>query len=246
MEESDARLAARIAAEAGGILRDIRTNWRDPADSAGLGKAGDVAANAYLIAALARARPDDAVLSEEAEDNPARLSCRRLWVIDPLDGTREYAAHSSEWAVHVGLAIDGAAAVGAVALPDRGETYTSDDPRALRAARSRPRIVVSRSRAPEESVAVARALDGECFAMGSAGAKAMAVLRGDAEIYLHSGGQYVWDNCAPAAVALAAGLHVSRIDGEPLRYNCADAYVPDLLIAHPDWATRALAAIAMG
>jgi 3'(2'), 5'-bisphosphate nucleotidase len=106
--------------------------------------------------------------------------------------------------------------------------------------------VVSRSRAPEQSAAIARALDGECIAMGSAGAKAMAVLRGDADIYLHSGGQYAWDNCAPAAVALAAGLHVSRIDGQPLRYNCADTYVPDLLITHPDWAARALAAVAMG
>ena len=91
---------------------------------------------------------------------------------------------------------------------------------------------------------VAEALGAELVAMGSAGAKAMAVVLGHADIYAHSGGQYEWDSCAPVAVAKAAGLHVSRIDGSELRYNQPDPYLPDLLICRPELAAEVLRALA--
>ena len=165
-------------------------------------------------------------------------------MVDPLDGTLEYAAMRPDWAVHVGLSIDGAPATGAVALPARGIVLCTEGCQVAPPARIPPRIVVSRNRPPEAAVRVAEALGGALVPMGSAGAKAMAVVLGEADIYLHSGGQYVWDNCAPAAVALAAGLHVSRLDGSPLVYNCADTWLPDLLICAKPLAGRVLELVA--
>lgn len=240
----DATLAARLSHEAGLILLALR----DKGELAGkeLGKEGDRLANQFLVDALRRERPDDGLLSEESKDTPERLGKRRVWIIDPVDGTREYGEARSDWAVHVGLAIDGVATVGAVALPglDGGTVLRSDQPRALPAAAATPRLLVSRTRPAAEAVAVADRIGGELVPMGSAGAKAMAVVRGEAEIYLHSGGQYEWDNCAPVAVAKAHGLHCSRIDGSPLAYNQADTYLPDLLICRPEWAERVLAEVA--
>lgn len=237
---TDAELAAQLAEEAGRILLEVRAGGRF--EGKALGKAGDKAANEFLVAALREARPDDGLLSEEEKDNLARLDKSRVWIVDPVDGTREYGEGRSDWAVHVGLAIDGVATVGAVAQPglDGGRVFRSDRPAALARPAERPRLVVSRTRPAKEAVSVAERIGGELIPMGSAGAKAMAVVRGEAEIYLHSGGQYEWDNCAPVAVALTHSLHCSRIDGSPLQYNRRDTYLPDLLICRPEWADRIL------
>jgi 3'(2'), 5'-bisphosphate nucleotidase len=241
---SDGELAARLAVAAGQLLVEVRDGGMF--DGKALGKVGDATANQFLCHALRHLRPDDGLLSEEEKDNRARLSQSRVWIVDPVDGTREYSEERADWAVHVGLAIDGVAVTGAVALPGmaRGIVLRSDQPQALPQAALRPRFLVSRTRPAHEAQAVAAALGGELVPLGSAGAKAMAVVRGDAEIYLHSGGQYEWDSCAPVAVALAHGLHCSRIDGSPLIYNCQDTYLPDLLICRPEWAERVLAEVA--
>lgn len=228
----DAALARRIADTAGEMLIAVQRSAL--LEGKALGQAGDRIANAFILAALHEARPDDAVLSEEEQDSGARLTARRVWIVDPLDGTREYGERRGDWAVHVALAVDGDAIAGAVALPGVPLTLSSDKPPPLPSRRGAVRMVVSRTRPAAEAVAVAERLGATLVPMGSAGAKAMAVVRGDAEIYLHSGGQYEWDNCAPAAVARAAGLHVSRIDGAPLRYNQANPYLPDLLICRPE------------
>lgn len=238
MAESDEQLAQRLATAAGQILRDLQASG-EFADKA-LGKAGDERANAMLMHELRTARPDDAILSEEEKDNVIRCESSRAWIVDPLDGTREYSEGRSDWAVHVALAIDGVPTVGAVALPGLGLTLTSGSPRPLEPANVPPKMLVSRTRPAAEAVFVAEKIGAELLAMGSAGAKAMAVVRGEADIYLHTGGQYEWDNCAPAAVAMAAGLHVSRVDGSPLVYNCANPYLPDLLICRKEFAADAL------
>lgn len=238
---TDAALAARLAEAAGRIATAVRTSAAF--DGRGLGDAGDALANAFLTRALRQQRPDDGLLSEESADFPDRLSHSRVWIVDPIDGTREYAEARADWAVHVALAIDGEPMVGAVALPDRRLVLRSDQPGPLAPLPTRSRIVVSRTRPPPEAARVAEALDADTLPLGSAGAKAMAVVLGEAEIYLHSGGQHQWDNCAPVAVALAHGLHCSRLDGSPLRYNEADTLLPDLLICRRELAGPALAAL---
>jgi 3'(2'), 5'-bisphosphate nucleotidase len=235
---NDAELAGHLAETAGKLLLTVR----DSALLSGkaLGNAGDQTANQFLVHAIRDQRPDDGLLSEEMKCDGTRLGRQRVWIIDPVDGTREYGEGRPDWAVHVGLAIDGVATIGAVALPGLGMTLTSATPPALPPAHDPPRLVVSRTRPAREAVAVAEALGGALVPMGSAGAKAMAVVRGEAEIYLHTGGQYEWDNCAPVAVAAAAGLHVSRVDGSPLVYNAEDTYLPDLLICRKELAARVL------
>jgi 3'(2'), 5'-bisphosphate nucleotidase len=240
---ADAELAARLAEEAGRLLLDVRAS--SGLTGKALGDAGDEAANRFLCAALRSARPDDGLLSEEEKDNAARLATSRVWIIDPVDGTREYSEGRSDWAVHVALAVGGVASVGAVALPglEGGIVLRSDRPLPLAPLAVPPRFVVSRTRPPREAEAVAAALGGTLVAMGSAGAKAMAVVRGEAEVYLHAGGQYEWDSCAPVAVAAACGLHCSRIDGSPLSYNNAETFMPDLLICRPELSQAVLAAL---
>ncbi|RXR29968.1 3'(2'),5'-bisphosphate nucleotidase CysQ [Sphingobium fluviale] len=238
MALSDAELAARLADHAGRILLAVRDSGLIAAKA--LGKAGDQTANQFLIAAIAEHRPDDGLLSEESKDTPERLGKSRVWIIDPVDGTREYGEERTDWAVHVALSIDGKPEIGAVALPGLNEVLRSDQPRALPAAGTPLRMVVSRTRPAAEALSVAEKLGAELVPMGSAGAKAMAVIRGEADIYLHSGGQHEWDSCAPAAVALAHGLHVSRIDGSPLVYNQRDVYMPDLLICRREHARPVL------
>lgn len=237
---NDLELAGMIAEGAGRILLDLRASGLF--NGKGLGKAGDRVANAFILAALRENRPDDAILSEEEQDNEVRLSAKRVWIIDPLDGTREYGEGRGDWAVHIALAVDGRPVVGAVALPGLGQVMLSK-PQALPPLAPRLRVLVSRTRPAKEALVVAEALGAELVPMGSAGAKAMAVLRGDAEIYLHTGGQYEWDNGAPAAVALAAGLHASRADGSPLIYNNKNPYLPDVLICQEALAPRVLAAL---
>jgi 3'(2'), 5'-bisphosphate nucleotidase len=239
---TDAELAADLAEKAGKLLIKLRSE--SSLSGKQLGDAGDRAANELLVAALAEARPNDGLLSEESKDTDARLAKERVWIIDPVDGTREYGEGRDDWAVHVALAIDGRAAIGAVDLPALQLTLRSDQPIAPPSCAAKARLVVSRSRPAKEALMVAEKLDAELIPMGSAGAKAMAVVRGEADIYLHSGGQYEWDNCAPVAVAEAHGLFCSRIDGSALRYNSRDTYLPDLLICHREQADMILDLIA--
>lgn len=234
---TDAALARAIAEEAGALLLAIQSHGAD-------GARGDREANALILERLRAARPDDAILSEESADDLARLERRRVWIVDPLDGTREFAEGRSDWAVHIALAIDGAPAVGAVALPRLDVTLASDAPPPLGTPHAPPRLLVSRTRPSQLCAQVIERIGAEPLAMGSAGAKAMAVVRGEAEIYLHTGGQHQWDNCAPAAVALAAGLHASRIDGSPLVYNQRSTSIPDLLICRRELAETVLRAVA--
>lgn len=243
MSMGDAELAAHLAATAGRILVEVRASGMFGAKA--LGKAGDQTANQFLVHAIREQRPDDGLLSEESKDTDERLTKSRVWIIDPVDGTREYGEERADWAVHVGLAIDGQPVIGAVALPglDGGVVVRSDAPRAVPPAPDRLRMVVSRTRPAAEAVAVAEGLGAELVPMGSAGAKAMAILLGQADIYLHSGGQYEWDSMAPVAVAAAHGMHCSRIDGSPLRYNREDVYLPDLLICRPEHAAAVLARV---
>lgn len=238
--DDDAELAAHLAETAGRLLLAVRQSGLFPAPA--LGKAGDQTANQFLCHALREQRPADGLLSEEEKDDTARLAKERVWIVDPVDGTREYGEARADWAVHVALAIDGVATVGAVALPglDGGMVLRSDRPRAVPPPPERLRMVVSRTRPAPEAVAVAAKLGAELVPMGSAGAKAMAVVLGDADIYLHSGGQYEWDSAAPVAVATAHGLHCSRIDGSALGYNRQDVWLPDLLICRPAHAVPVL------
>jgi 3'(2'), 5'-bisphosphate nucleotidase len=235
---NDTELARQIAETAGRMLVELRSSGLFAGKE--LGQAGDELANAFIMRALRRNRPDDAILSEEERDNSARLAASRVWIVDPLDGTREYGEARADWAVHVALAVDGTATLGAVALPGLPLTLSSDDQLSRPHHSGRLRMLVSRTRPAAEAVAVAEALGAELVPMGSAGAKAMAVVRGEADIYLHSGGQYEWDSCAPVAVAQAAGLHVSRIDGSPLRYNQRDTLLPDLLVCPKEHAARVI------
>jgi len=240
---ADLALAVELARAAGERLLALRTRWR--AERPALGPAGDRAAQELIAAGLARDCPDDAVLSEEAVDNPARGHAARVWIVDPLDGTREYAEGRDDFAVHVALwrrDLD-RLTVGAVALPDRGRVLASDGTPPPPRRPGPLRIAVSRTRPPAVAVAVARALGAELVPMGSAGAKVAAVLLGEVDAYLHSGGQHEWDSAAPVAVALAAGVHASRLDGSPLRYNRPDPTLPDLLVARTEHAAALLAAV---
>ena len=242
MSMTDAELAAHLAEVAGRLLIEVRASGMLSLKA--LGKAGDATANQFLVHALREQRPDDGLLSEEEKDSSERLAKSRVWIVDPVDGTREYGEERTDWAVHVGLAIDGVATIAAVALPGLGEVLRTDRPGSVPPAPERLRMVVSRTRPAREATEVAERLGAELVPMGSAGAKAMAIVRGEADIYLHSGGQYEWDSCAPVAVALAHGLHCSRIDGSPLVYNQADVYMPDLLICRKEHAGRVLSEVA--
>ncbi len=238
---TDEEFAHFLAEEAGRMLLILQQSGTLTGKA--LGDEGDRIANDFLMGMLRMQRPDDAILSEEENDCHSRLTASRVWIIDPLDGTREFSEGRSDWAVHVALSVDGAAAVGAVALPGLGLTLTSAKTQALPPLNKPPKMLVSRTRPAPEALAVAKAIGAELLPMGSAGAKAMAVVRGEADIYLHTGGQYQWDNCAPAAVAIAQGLHVSRADGSPLVYNRPDTSMPDLLICRPELAAEILALV---
>jgi 3'(2'), 5'-bisphosphate nucleotidase len=238
---TDAELAAHLAETAGRILIEVRDSGVFSAKA--LGKAGDQTANQFLVHAIREARPDDGLLSEEMKCDGDRLTKSRVWIVDPVDGTREYGEERLDWAVHVALVTDGAATVGAVALPGAGLVLRSDQPQPVPPPADPPRMLVSRTRPAKEALAVAERLGATLVPMGSAGAKAMAVVRGEADIYLHSGGQYEWDSAAPVAVAAAHGLHCSRIDGSPLIYNQEDVYLPDLLICPRNLADQVLALI---
>lgn len=232
---TDAELAAELAADAGRFL--VRYRRTSDLEGDALGRAGDREANVRILAGLARHRPGDPVLSEESPDRDPRLGAERVWIIDPLDGSREYGQGRDDWAVHIALAIGGVPAIGAVAVPQRGMLLRSDlPPDRVPPRRERPLMLVSRTRPPALTAELAALIGADIRQMGSAGAKAAAVIQGDADLYVHAGGQHEWDNCAPAAVALGAGLHASRVDGSALVYNRPDTMVPDLVIGDPDLA----------
>ena len=239
----DHALARRLATETGRLLVELRDRMaEDGADQWALKDAGDLAAHRFIMETLSSERPDDAVLSEEGADRRERLEAARTWIVDPLDGTREFGEPPRvDWAVHIALVIGGQPVAGAVALPAEDLTLGTDPSPVLpEADPSSPRVIVSRTRRPPAAQMLAKELGAEYIEMGSAGAKAMAVVRGAADIYAHSGGQYEWDSCAPVAVARAAGLHCSRLDGSAMVYNNPDPYLPDLLICRTEWADRCL------
>ena len=245
-DHSDHLLAAELASRAGATLLEVRDELgRANASMQELKDTGDERAHNLLMELLASSRPDDAVLSEEGADDKARLDADRVWIIDPLDGTREFGEPPrSDWAVHVALVEQSSPTAGAVALPGLGlNLNTAEAPPTPPARTVTPRIICSRSRPGPAAEALVTALDGELIRMGSAGAKTMAVVRGEADVYAHTGGQYEWDSCAPVAVAAAAGLHVSRLDGSPLLYNQDDVYLPDLLVCHKELVQPILAAL---
>ncbi|AQT79145.1 3'(2'),5'-bisphosphate nucleotidase CysQ [Mycolicibacterium litorale] len=240
---SDHELAAQLATEAGRLLLDVRIELAE-ATAADRKAAGDKRSHDYLMEALAAARPHDAVLSEEGADDPIRLRSERVWIVDPLDGTREFSElDRDDWAVHVALWSGGELIAGAVALPAQDVTFATPAVAAPPPAPDVPRIVVSRTRPPAIALQVRDALNGTLVEMGSAGAKVAAVVQGRADVYVHAGGQYEWDSAAPVAVARAAGLHTSRIDGSPLEYNRPDPLLPDLVVCRPEYAEAVLAAI---
>ena len=232
-------LATWLAATAGDRLLEVR---RQGLAGRELKDAGDRAAHELLMELLVEHRPGDAVLSEEGKDDKARLASRRVWIVDPLDGTREFSEPPrDDWAVHVALWQDGDLVAGAVAQPVLGETFNTGRPPVVPpSTAARPRIAVSRSRPPEFVHALAKEIDAELVPMGSAGVKVLSVARDVTDAYVHAGGQYEWDSAAPVAVARAAGLFTSRIDGAPLVYNQDDVYLPDLIVCRPELAQRVL------
>lgn len=243
---TDLEFAVRVANLAGKMLLEMQSRALAlGVTPSQLKDMGDSHSQRLIGSLLRDERGEDAVLSEEAEDDHKRLSANRVWIIDPLDGTREYSEGRSDWAVHVALWIGGSLAVGAVALPGIGETYHSGMERKKVVEAGKPlRMAISRSRPSPLSTAIAKNLDATTLPMGSAGYKIGAVIRGEVDAYLHSGGQYEWDSAAPVTVAIRQGLHASRIDGSPLEYNRPDPYLPDLLVCRKELAPSILSGIA--
>jgi 3'(2'), 5'-bisphosphate nucleotidase len=242
--DDDHQLAWQLARETGQQLVALRASGDKQAEA--LRSAGDRLSHEYLMTEFARLRPGDAVLSEEGADDQVRLAARRVWIVDPLDGTREFGEPGrADWAVHVALWQDGELVAGAVALPAEDRVLGTWRPEHAPAPEHRPlRLAVSRSRPPAFVSRLAADLGAVEVPMGSAGAKAAAVITGRADAYVHSGGQYEWDSAAPVAVARAAGLHASRIDGSRLRYNQPDPALPDIVICRAELASRLLGAMA--
>jgi 3'(2'), 5'-bisphosphate nucleotidase len=242
MLNEEHKSAVEFAAEAGDALMALRS---DPLDRRTLGDVGDRISHQLLMGLIAERFPGDRIRSEES-DQAERLGSDegRVWIIDPLDGTREYSEGREDWAVHVALAVDGQAVVGAVALPAMGAVLGTVSPPELASPAKVPRLLVSRSRPPAFAAPLAERLGATVVTLGSAGAKIAAVILGEAEVYVHAGGQYEWDSAAPVAVALATGLHASRLDGTPLRYSQPDPWLPDLVVCHPTLTVAVMAGLA--
>ncbi|OBF86392.1 3'(2'),5'-bisphosphate nucleotidase CysQ [Mycobacterium sp. 852002-51163_SCH5372311] len=237
---SDHELAHQLASQAGELLLGVRDELADATQSERKA-AGDKRSHDFLMQALAQSRPGDAVLSEEGADDPVRLRSERVWIVDPLDGTREFSEPGrQDWAVHVALWESGELVAGAVGLPAQGITLATPHVIPPSTGPGSPRIVVSRTRPPAIALQVRERLGGSLVEMGSAGAKVAAVIQGLADVYVHAGGQYEWDSAAPVAVARAAGLHTSRLDGSALQYNRPDPLLPDLVVCRPEFAEAVL------
>jgi 3'(2'), 5'-bisphosphate nucleotidase len=243
---SDAALATVLAQHVGRLLDEHRNTQVERGISFWqLKDSGDLLAHHFLLDAFSTLRPQDAVLSEEGRDSHNRLTNNRVWIIDPLDGTNEYGEGRADWAVHIALWEDDALTAGAVSLPSIDTVFATDPAVVVppKTPHTKPRLVTSRNRAPYAAVLVAEGLDCEAFRLGSAGAKTMSILMGEADIYIHDGGMHQWDSAAPAAVAMAAGLHASRIDGSPLVYNKPDTWLPDFFVCRPEYTTDILHAL---
>jgi 3'(2'), 5'-bisphosphate nucleotidase len=239
--ETDAQLTTRLATQAGHLLIEVRDKlFAEGASTWDVKDAGDAIAQRFLAEQFAIHRPDDAVLSEEGREDPRRFGAERVWIVDPLDGTREFGEPGRiDWAVHVALWTVDHFAAAAVSLPAIERTFTTESPPPMPVyARERPILVTSRTRAPYAAVLVAEGLGADAVRLGSAGAKAMSVVMGETDVYVHDGGMYQWDSAAPAGVALAAGFHVSRLDGTPLVYNARDPWLPDFIVCRPELAEQ--------
>lgn len=237
---SDVRLTNLLAQGSGEILKGIRGVGllRDKE----LAQAGDELAQNWIARVLAQHRPDDGFYPRRPRIIPR--GCRKTSVdCRPARWHKEFATGRQDWAVHIALVEDGVPLHAAVGLPDLGVVFRSSEVRAVSGPFSR-RIVVSRNRPPEIADYVGKHMDLQTVRLGSAGAKAMKVLLGDVDAYIHSGGQYEWDQAAPVGVAQAAGLHVSRLDGSQHQFNRADTYIPDLLICRKELADDMLGHIA--
>ena len=244
--ESDAELSVRLAVETGQMLVGLRAElFARGLSTWDVKDAGDAAAQDLIASELHRLRPDDAVLSEEGREDPRRFDSERVWIIDPLDGTREFSEPGrSDWAVHIALWGRDDFLAGAVSLPALNAVFATDPASPVPpVTRERPRLITSRNRAPYSAVLVAEGLGCDAVRLGSAGAKAMAVVMGQADVYVHDGGMFQWDSAAPAAVALAGGFHVSRLDGSPIVYNERDPWLPDFIVCRPELAEPVLEAI---
>ena len=239
---NDHQLAAWLATEAGERLVKLRTEMSGQRLAPfAVGARGDAAAHEFIEDALNEHRPDDMVLSEESMDDRRRLQHHRVWIVDPLDGTREFSTPGrTDWAVHVALVADGTPIAAAVALPAQEITLATEPAPPTPEAAAPPRVITSRSRPGRLSRRIADAIGAEIVQLGSAGAKAAAVIRGQVEVYAHASGLHEWDLCAPAAVAAAAGLHVSHLNGSELRFNQSDTYMSDFVICHPDFASAVI------
>ncbi len=244
--ETDGQLATRLATQTGHLLLELRAKlFAEGASTWDVKDAGDAIAQRFLAAEFATHRPDDAVLSEEGREDPRRFGADRVWIVDPLDGTREFSEQGRiDWAVHIALWDGDHFGAAAVSLPALDRTFTTDDPTPMPPFdRERPILVTSRNRAPYAAVLVAEGLDCDAVRLGSAGAKAMSVVMGETDIYVHDGGMYQWDSAAPAGVALASGFHVSRLDGSPIVYNDRDPWLPDFIVCRPELAEAVLKAM---
>ncbi len=242
---TDAQLSIELARTTGEMLvlhreeliKQGTTQWA-------LKDSADMVAHKFLMEAFTELRPDDIVLSEEGADDRRRLGADRVWIIDPLDGTNEYGQGRSDWAVHIALWEHVALTAGAVSLPSITTVFGTDPATVVPPKEgAKPRLVTSRNRAPYAAVIVAEKLDCDAYRLGSAGAKAMSILMGEADIYIHDGGMNQWDSAAPAAVAMAAGLHASRLDGSPLVYNEPDTWLPDFFVCRPEYVDDVLKAM---
>ena len=244
--ETDGQLATRLATQAGQLLLELREKmFAEGASTWDVKDAGDAVAQRFLAQEFATHRPHDAVLSEEGREDPRRFGADRVWIVDPLDGTREFGEPGRiDWAVHIALWTGDGFGAAAVSLPAVGRTFTTDDPTPMPPfERERPILVTSRTRAPYAAVLVVEGLDCDAVRLGSAGAKAMSVVMGETDIYVHDGGMYQWDSAAPAGVALASGFHVSRLDGSPIVYNARDPWLPDFIVCRPELAEPVLKAM---
>jgi 3'(2'), 5'-bisphosphate nucleotidase len=236
----------RLATEAGRLLVEARERlFAAGASTWDVKDAGDALAQQFLAEQFATHRPEDAVLSEEGREDPRRFDNDRVWIVDPLDGTREYSEPGRvDWAVHIALWTEDRFGAAAVSLPAIDRTFSTAESTPIPPfTRDRPRLVTSRTREPYAAVLVAEGLGCEAVRLGSAGAKAMSVVMGETDIYVHDGGMYQWDSAAPAGVALASGLHVSRLDGSPIRYNERDPWLPDFIVCRPEFAEPVLKAL---
>ena len=235
-----------LGEQAGAALLALRES-RPDADGKEIGKEGDRSANALLLEELARLRPADTVFSEEkADDVTGRRAADRLWIVDPLDGTREYGERRDDWGVHVALWDRTLGLIaGAVALPSQGETLHTGGVELRPPTTGRPPyVVVSRTRPPAWVPQAAEAIGGELLPMGSVGAKVASIILGHADAYVTVGAMGEWDTAAPVAVALAAGLHATRLDGSPVEFNTTDGRTHDLLVCRPELADTLIAACA--